>query len=102
MGIFRVGIVRVGVILGGNCQDGSYPEWVFSLVGVFRVGIVRGNHLGGSFPRTCHSSFGSQLLNVFCNLVNKHVVEHTQVSITYVVTTKQGKNKKRMTQPMSF
>ena len=55
MEFFRMGIVQVGVILGGDCPGGSYPEWGFCLVGVFQVGIVRGNHLGctfwgGSFP----------------------------------------------------
>ena len=39
----------MGVILGGNCPGGSYPRWEFSLVGVFRVGIVRGNHPGKIF-----------------------------------------------------
>ena len=39
MGIFRMGIVRVGVILGGHCPDGNYLRCDFSLVGVFRVGI---------------------------------------------------------------
>ena len=29
----------MGVILGGNFPGGSYPEWKFSLVGVFRVGM---------------------------------------------------------------
>ena len=42
MEIFRVGIVQMGVILGGNfpggnCLDGSYPGWEFSLVGVFML-----------------------------------------------------------------
>ena len=37
-----MGIVRVGVILDGNCPVGSYPGWEFSLVEVFRMGIVRG------------------------------------------------------------
>ena len=68
MGIFRVGIVRVGVILGGNCPVGSYPGWKVSLVGVFWVGIVRGNHpsgnfLGGSFSSNKHKMF-PLLLNV--------------------------------------
>ena len=40
----------MGVILGGNCPGGSYLKWEFSLVGVFRVAIVRGNHPGGNFP----------------------------------------------------
>ena len=50
-GIFWIGINRVGIfwivtILGGNfpgvnCPGGSYPGWEFSLVGIFRVGIVR-------------------------------------------------------------
>ena len=72
--IFRVGIVRVGVILsgnfsGGNCPGGSYPGWEFSLVGLFRVGIVRGNHLdenfrGGSFPSTNSFIFNSNLLKI--------------------------------------
>ena len=42
----------MGVILGGNFQGESYPGWEFSLVGVFRVGTVRGNHPGGSFHVT--------------------------------------------------
>ena len=44
--IIRVAIFRVGVILGGNCPGGSYPSWEFSLVEVFRVGIVRGELSG--------------------------------------------------------
>ena len=59
-GNFPGEIVRVGVILGRNCPGGSYPGWDFSLVGVFRVGIVREKHpgvgggefSGGSFPST--------------------------------------------------
>ena len=51
VGNFRVAIFRVRVILGGNfpsgnCLGGSYPEWEFSLMGVFRVGIVRGESSG--------------------------------------------------------
>ena len=30
-----------GSFLGGNCPGGAYPGWEFSLVEVFRVGIVR-------------------------------------------------------------
>ena len=45
--IFWVGIFQVGVILGGNFPGenfpgGSYPGWEFSLVWVFRVGVVQG------------------------------------------------------------
>ena len=45
MGTFQVGIFQVGVILGGSFPGGdfpggSYPGWEFSLVGVFRMGIV--------------------------------------------------------------
>ena len=36
-----MGVVRVGVFLGRNCPDGSYSGWEFSLVEVFRVGIVQ-------------------------------------------------------------
>ena len=60
MGIFQVGVIlggnfpggscTGGIILVGNCPGGIYPGWEFSLVGVFRVGIVRGNHPGGNFP----------------------------------------------------
>ena len=49
MGIFQVGMVRVGVILGENCPGGSYPGWEFSLVGVFRMRIVRGESSGWQF-----------------------------------------------------
>ena len=57
MVMLQVGILQVGVILGGdfsggkcpggnfflceNCPGGSFPGWEFSLVAVFRVGIVR-------------------------------------------------------------
>ena len=44
-----MGIVQVGVILGGNCPGGSYPEWGFCLVGVLQVGIVRGNNPSCTF-----------------------------------------------------
>ena len=37
-----MGIVRVGIILSGNCSGESYPGWEFSLVVVFWVGIVQG------------------------------------------------------------
>ena len=54
VGTFWVGIFQVGVILGrnfpgGNCPGGSYPGWEFSLVGVFRVGIVQGKSSGWEF-----------------------------------------------------
>ena len=57
MGVFQVGIFQVGVILGENLLGGSYPGWKLSLVGVFWVGIVQGDHPGenfrsGSFPST--------------------------------------------------
>ena len=41
VGIFQVGVILCGNFLGGNAPGGSYPGWEFSLVGVFRVGIVR-------------------------------------------------------------
>ena len=41
----------MGVIPGGNCQDGSYPGWEFSLVGVFWVGIVQGESSRWQFSR---------------------------------------------------
>ena len=44
VGIFQVGILQVGVILSG-----SYPGWEFSLVGVFRVGIVQEELSGWQF-----------------------------------------------------
>ena len=50
-GVFRVGVFLGGscpcgnfpggVFLGENCPGGTYPRWEFSLVEVFRVGIVR-------------------------------------------------------------
>ena len=50
MGIFQVGVTLGGNFPSGNCPGGSYPWWEFSLVGVFRVGIVGGNHPSGIFP----------------------------------------------------
>ena len=47
-----MGIVRVGVILGGNFPDGSCPGWEFALVGVFRWEFSGRNHPGGSFHVT--------------------------------------------------
>ena len=41
MGIFQVGVFLVGVFLGGSCPSGTYPGWEFSLLEVFRVGIIR-------------------------------------------------------------
>ena len=84
MGIFQVGVILGRNFPGGNCSGGSYPEWEFfgwelsgwsypgwefSLVGLFRVGIVRGNHLdenfrGGSFPSTNSFIFNSNLLRI--------------------------------------
>ena len=59
-----------------------------------------------------HSSFGWQLLNVLCNPVNKYFFElaeaikilHTQINITYVLTTEQAKYRKgnRITHPCHF
>ena len=48
--ILQVDIVRVGVILGGNCPGGNYRGgsclgWELSWVGIF----FGGNHLGGNF-----------------------------------------------------
>ena len=72
-------------------------------------------------PASGHSFVGSQLLNAICNLENKYVdelaeaikIQHTQINITYVLTTsklntkqnlKQAKYKKRnrMTQSIEF
>ena len=52
-----------------NFSGGSYPGWEFSLVGVFWVGIPRGNHLGGnflggSFPGTYAQIDKNMLLDV--------------------------------------
>ena len=63
-GIFWIAIIRVrispvGVILGGNCQGGSYPEWEFSLVGFSGWELSAGNHPGGNFPG---GSFPSTLI----------------------------------------
>ena len=41
-----MGIIRVGIILSGNCSGESYPGWGFSLVVVFWVGIVQGESSG--------------------------------------------------------
>ena len=59
MGIFQVEVILGGSFSGGNfpdgsfpggnCPGGSYPGWEFSLVGVFRVGIVRGKSSGWEF-----------------------------------------------------
>ena len=69
MGIFQVGVILGRNFPGGNCSGGSYPGWEFSLVGLFRVGIVRGNHpdgnyRGGSFPNTNSFIFNSNLLKI--------------------------------------
>ena len=40
MGIFQVGAILGGNFPGGNFPSGSYPGWEFSVVEVFRVGIV--------------------------------------------------------------
>ena len=65
MGIFRVGIVQVGVILGRNCPGGSYPGWEFSLVGIFSGWeLSGGNHPGGNFPG---GSFPSTSATPCCN-----------------------------------
>ena len=47
--IFRVGIVLGGNFLVGNCPGGSYPGSEFSLMGVFRVRIVRWESSGRQF-----------------------------------------------------
>ena len=50
----------MGVFLGRNCPNGSYPGWEFSLVGGFPGGncpggIIRvGIFSGESFPSTIH------------------------------------------------
>ena len=49
MGIFQVGVILGGKFPGGNFLSGSYPGWEFSLVGVFRVGIFRGESSGWEF-----------------------------------------------------
>ena len=41
MGVFLGGSCPSGNFLGGSCPGGAYPGWEFSLVKVFRVGIVR-------------------------------------------------------------
>ena len=47
MGIFRVGILQVVVILGGN-----FPRWEFSRWELSGGNHLDGNFLGGSFPST--------------------------------------------------
>ena len=53
-------------------------------------------------PVRGHSSFGSQLLSVFCNLVNKYVALK-QISNMYLQQSKLNtKKRNRMTQSMHF
>ena len=64
-----MGIVRVGVILGGNFPDGncpgeSYTGWKFSSVGVYRSELSGGNYPGGSFPN------GSFHVTVFLQILH--------------------------------
>ena len=70
-------IFRVGIILGGNFPDGSYPRWLFScweLSGceLSWVGNIPrwefsgwelsgGNHPGGSFHVTTFASYKENL-----------------------------------------
>ena len=49
VGIFQVGIFRVGTVWVRVILGGSYPRWEFSLLGIFRVGIVRGESSGWEF-----------------------------------------------------
>ena len=85
MGIFLVGIVQVGVTLGGNCAGGSYPGWEFSLVEVFRAGIIR----GGGIIRVAIFWVGVSL--VLCEAVkycgskiNQYSIESNQIRINLV------------------
>ena len=50
MGIFRVRIVRVEVILGGNCPVGVILGGNFLWWGLSRWELSGGNHPGGNFP----------------------------------------------------
>ena len=47
--IFPGGNFPVGKFPGGKFPVGSYLGWEFSLVGVFRVGIVQGESSGWQF-----------------------------------------------------
>ena len=58
-----MGIVLGGNCPGGNCIGGSYPGWEFSLVRVFRVGIVQWESSGGNFPGG--AMFMLQVKNIF-------------------------------------
>ena len=51
MGVVRVGIILGGNCPGGNCLGGNCPGWELSLVGIVRVRIVRVPIvLGGNCP----------------------------------------------------
>ena len=54
MGYFRVGIVRVEGILGGN-----FPRWEFSGWELSGGNHPGGNFLGGSFPSTDSTIFST-------------------------------------------
>ena len=54
MGYFRVGIVRVEVILGGN-----FPRWEFSEWELSGGNHPGGDFLGGSFPSTDSTIFST-------------------------------------------
>ena len=85
MGIFRVGNVRVGVILGGDFPDGSYPGWEFSFVGVFWVGIVRWESSGWQF--SCYQLFMSNFNSVLCKLKKFECLHKLSNQYAYVITT---------------
>ena len=72
MGVFQVGIFQVGVILGGNFPGGSYPGWEFSLVGVFRVYVVRGESSGWQFFSSTFKIAKNQKFGLITYIISRY------------------------------
>ena len=89
MGNFRVGIFRVGVSLGGNCPGGTYPGWGFSLVEVFRVGIVRWESSGWGFSCYHKTYHATNLYTLQSNLLLESNQPNGFVSSPMFVTSSE-------------
>ena len=79
MRVFRVGIVQVAVI-----QDGNFPRWGLSWVGIFLGrNFPGGSHPGGSLPSTSLSLHANvsceiRLLRILKNVVTNEIDTRTR------------------------
>ena len=101
----------VGVFLGGNCPGGTNLGWEFSLVEVFRVGIVRWESSGSQFSGLnnfvfhVRQNFKMQWFGFRHNrrysYIFKYSIKHCTFTYTFFSSTRKNFIRKRASKKWS-